>query len=90
MAKARMWCAVPTIRTGDTCERNANWYATVSVEDWKRAFPHDTEVVSESSRVVPGIGEYVCGNHKRTLITKGTATEPQFTHVHGPEGLIRR
>ena len=81
----RLWCEVLTAK-GGPCTRHTNWLTRVSAQDYKKAFPHDRDVDGHFGPV----SVYICGNHKHTLITKGTASEMQFTHLDGPDGLIRR
>ena len=81
----RYWCEVPTVKGDGTCTRHTNWQASVSAQDYKTAFPHDRDVDGHYGPV----SLYICGNHKRTLISKGTATESQFTHLDGSGGLFR-
>ena len=85
MSDVRNWCEVPIISTGGPCTRHTNWQASVGAQDYKRAFPHDKDVKGHFGPV----SLYICGNHRRTLIDKGTATTEQFTHLDGPGGLLR-
>lgn len=81
----RLWCEIPTVK-GAGCTRHTNYHVRVSAKEYKEAFPHDRDVDGHFGSV----SVYICGNHKHALITKGTASETQFTHLDGPGGLIRR